>query len=114
MKIPLYRFNKIIEFGKPKTVPSRTIEGSRVEFQVTKTVHGALYQRTQTQQYQLVGTDLEKTIVVAVRAENNVDDSLLARFKGETQLYRVANVSKDESNDFPHYDLVTLAKKEGK
>ena len=110
MKIPLYRFSKIIEFGKPKTVPSRTIEGSKTEFQVSKTAHCAIYQRTLTQQYQLVGTELSNTIMIAIRSENNVDDTLQARFKGEKQIYRIVNVSHDESRDYPHYDLVTLSK----
>lgn len=51
MKLAISRLNKIVEFGKPHTTQTRTIEGSKTEFNVVKTLHCAIYQRTLAQQY---------------------------------------------------------------
>ena len=110
MKLAISRLNKIVEFGKPHTTQTRTIEGSKTEFNVVKTLHYAIYQRTLAQQYQLAGTELANTIVIAVRSQAKVDDALQARFKGETQTYRIVNISRDESHNYPRYDLITLSK----
>lgn len=110
MKLAISRLNKIVEFGKPHTTQTRTIEGSKTEFKVVKTLHCAIYQRTLAQQYQLIGTELANTIVIAVRSQAQVDDALQVRFQGDTQTYRIVNISRDESHNLPRYDLVTLSK----
>lgn len=110
MKLAISRLNRIVELGKPVTVRSRTIEGSKTEFKVSKTIHCAIYQRTLTQQYQLIGTELANTIVIAIRSQTKVDDTLQVRFKGETQTYRIVNISRDENHNYPRYDLITLSK----
>ena len=110
MKLAISRLNKIAEFGKPNTTQIRTIEGSKTEFNVVKTLHCAIYQRTLAQQYQLIGTELANTIVIAVRSQAKVDDALQVRFKGDTQTYRIVNISRDESHNYPRYDLITLSK----
>lgn len=110
MKLAISRLNKIVEFGKPHTTQTRTIEGSKTDFKVVKTIHCATYQRTLAQQYQLIGTKLANTIVIAVRSQAKVDDSLQVRFKGETRTYRIVNISRDESHNYPRFDLITLSK----
>jgi len=110
MKLAISRLNKIVEFGKPHTTQTRTIEGSKTEFNVVKTLHCAIYQRTLAQQYQLIGTELANTIVIAVRSQAKVDDALQVRFKDDTQTYRIVNISRDESHNYPRYDLITLSK----
>ena len=110
MKLPISRLNHIIELGTVSTVPSRTLGGSKQKFVPTQTLHCAIYQRTLAQQYQLIGTELANTIVIAVRSQTKVGDALQVRFKGETQTYRIVNISRDESHNYPRYDLITLSK----
>lgn len=110
MKLAISRLNKIVEFGKPHTTQTRTITGSKTEFNVVRQLHCAIYQRTLAQQYQLVGTKLANTIVIAVRSQANVDDALQVRFKGDAQTYRIVNISRDESHNYPRYDLITLSR----
>ena len=108
MQLAISRLNKVIELGKTKTIPTRTIQGSKAEFVPSRTLHCAIYQRTQAQQYQIFGTDLQDTIVIVVRSQAKVDDVMRVRFKGDTTVYRIINISRDASHNFPRYDLLTL------
>lgn len=108
MRLAISRLNKIIELGKMQTISTRTIQGSKAKFVPSRTLHCAIYQRTQNQQYQLLGTKLEGTIVIAVRSQYQVDDVMRVRFKGEKTIYKIAAISRDQSHNLPRYDLLTL------
>lgn len=108
MKIPVSRLNHLIEFGVPDTVDTDTLEGSKEGFVPKQTLHFAYYQRSQTQQYQLLSTKLEGTIVVAVRSQYHVDDQLFAKIKGDDTTYKIVAISRDESHSPLGYDLITL------
>lgn len=108
MKLPISRLNHIIELGTVSTVPSRTLGGSRQKFMPTQTLHCAIYQRSQSQQYALVGTALADTTVVAVRSQHHVDKQLKVRFKGDSTIYDILTISRDESHTTTRYDLLTL------
>lgn len=108
MKVPISRFNHLIEFGTTETVATDTLEGSKEEFIPKQTLHFAYYQRSQTQQYQLLGTNLQDTIVVIVRAQYHVDEEQLARIKGDPTLYKIVTISRGEKHSPINYDLVTL------
>lgn len=109
MKLPVSRLNHLIEFGVSESVDSDTIGGSRSQFRPRQKLHCAIYQRSQNQQYQLVGTDLENTIVVAVRSQYRVDQSSVAQLDEDTKTtYRIVTISRDESHSMARYDLVTL------
>lgn len=108
MQLAISRLNKVIELGKMETTTTRTIQGSKVEFVPSRTLHCAIYQRSQTQQYQILGTQLEGTIVIAVRSQAKVDDAMRVRFKGADTIYRIVNTSRDASHNYPRYDLITL------
>lgn len=97
-----------LDFGTTKTVPTDTLEGSQEEFVAQRTLHFAYYQRSQTQQYQLLGTKLEGTTVIAVRSKYHVDKTQLARIHGDSTLYRIVTISRDESNSPIRFDLITL------
>ena len=108
MRLAISRLNKIIELGKMETTSTRTIQGAKAEFVPSRTLHCAIYQRTQNQQYQLLGTNLEGTIVIAVRSQSQVDDVMRVRFKGEKTIYTIVAISRDQSHNLPRYDLLTL------
>lgn len=110
MRMPISRFNHLIEFGTTDTVDTDTLEGSEEVFVPKQTLHFAYYQRSQTQQYQLLGTDLEHTIVIAVRSQYHVDDTQLARIKGDEKqtTYKVMSISRGEAHSPINYDLITL------
>lgn len=108
MKLPISRLNHIIELGTVSTVPSRTLGGSRQKFVPTQTLHCAIYQRSQSQQYALVGTALADTTVVAVRSQYRVDKQLKVRFKDDSTVYDILTISRDESHTTTRYDLLTL------
>lgn len=106
MKIQVNRLNHLIEFGTFKAVNTGTLEGTRKSFVPQQTVHCAYYQRSLSQQYQLLGTSLEGTIVVAVRSQANVHDQTQARLDGS--IYDVVMISRDDSHSLTRFDLVTL------
>lgn len=109
MRMPISRLNHLIDFGATETVDTDTLEGSEEKFVTKQTLHFAYYQRSQTQQYQLLGTNLENTIVIAVRSQCHVDDTQLARIKGdENTTYKVMSISRGEAHSPINYDLITL------
>lgn len=108
MKLPISRLNHLIELGVTDTADTDTLEGSKETFVPQQTLHCAIYQRSQTQQYQLLGTKLEGTIVVAIRAQYHVDNKLLAKLDNGEKLYKVVAISRDETHSPIRYDLVTL------
>lgn len=108
MKLPISRLNHLIEFGVTETVDTDTLEGSEEKFVTKQTLHFAYYQRSQTQQYQLLGTNLENTIVIAVRSQCHVDDTQLAHIHGDETTYKVMSISRGESHSPINYDLITL------
>lgn len=108
MKLAISRLNHLIEFGVSGAIDSDTIGGSKPDFKSQIKLHCAIYQRSQNQQYALVGTDLENTIVVAVRSQYHVDQSLLAKLDGDETVYRIVTISRDESHSMAKYDLITL------
>lgn len=108
MRLPISRLNHLIEFGVTDTVPTDTLEGSKEVFVSKQKLHCAIYQRSQTQQYQLLGTKLEGTIVVAIRSQYHIDNQLLAKLDGGKTLYKIVAISRGEDHSPIRYDLVTL------
>ena len=108
MRLPISRFNHLIEFGVTDTVPTDTLEGSKEAFVPKQKLHCAFYQRSLTQQYQLLGTKLSVTIVVAVRSQYHVKDDQLARIDGDPTVYKIVTISRDDSHTPIRYDLITL------
>lgn len=106
MKLPVSRLNHIVEFGVSELVDDGSINGTTRQFTPQLKLHCAIYQRSMSQQYQLIGTKLMNTIVIAVRSQYKVNDQLLARFEGK--VYRIVTISRDQSHNLPRYDLITL------
>lgn len=109
MKMAVSRLNHLIDLGVSELVDTDTIEGSTAQFVSKRQLHCAFYQRSQNQQYELLGTKLEDTIVVAVRSQYRVDKSMLAQLDGDqSTTYRIVTISRDESHSLNRYDLLTL------
>ena len=108
MRLPISRLNHLIELGVTDTVPTDTLEGSKEVFVPKQKLHCAFYQRSLTQQYQLLGTKLSGTIVVAVRSQYHVKDDQLAKIDGEPTIYKIVTISRDDSHTPIRYDLITL------
>lgn len=108
MKLPISRLNHKVKFGKTETISDESIEGSHESFITRQQLHCAFYQRSQTQQYQLLGTKLEGTIVIAIRSQYHVEDDLQAQIDDDNTIYNIVTISRDESHSPIRYDLITL------
>ena len=108
MEIALNRFNHKISFGTIKTVENDNTGDYDELFTPTFTLHCALYNRTIAQSYQILGTSLEDTIVVAVRSTNKMNKQLLASY-GDV-VYQIVDITKDSTGNLVAYDLLTLKK----
>lgn len=109
MKLAISRLNHLIDFGVTEQVDTGTIDGTTAQFVSKQRLHCAFYQRSQSQQYSLLGTKLEDTIVVAVRSQYHVDKSMLAQIDGDVDVtYRIVAISRDDSHSLQRYDLITL------
>lgn len=110
MRMSIPRLNHLIEFGTVETVPADTLEGSEEKWVPKVKVHFAYYQRTQTQQVQLLGTKFQDTFVIAIRSSVHIADQLNAKIVGDPNLYRIITISRDDTST-PYqrkFDLVTL------
>lgn len=108
MKIALDRFNHKISFGTITTVENDNTGDYDESFVPTITLHCALYTQSITQRYQILGTSLEDTIIVAIRSTNKVNKQLLASYGDE--VYQIVDVAKDSTGKSVAYDLLTLKK----
>lgn len=109
MKLAISRLNHLIDFGVTEQIDTDTIEGSTAEFVSKQQLHCAFYQRSQSQQYSLLGTKLEDTVVVAIRSQYRVDKTMLAQLDGNSAVtYRIVAISRDDSHSLHRYDLITL------
>ena len=108
MRLRFERLASKATFGSIKTVSTDTLEGSTEEFVPERTLYCAFYQRTQNQNYQLLGTKLEDTIVIAVRSRAKVDNSLLVRLNGHKATYKILSIARDNTRFPDTFDLITL------
>lgn len=71
-------------------------------------LHFKQQKRTLTQQYLLVGTRLDNSLVIIVRHDDRNVSQQQARIDGV--VYDIADVSPDDSNNAIRYDYLTLVK----
>lgn len=108
VEIALNRFNHKISFGTIKTVENDNTGDYDELFVPNITLRCALYNRTIAQSYQILGTSLEDTTVVAIRSTDKVSKQLLASYGGVT--YQIVDIVKDSTGNLIAYDLLTLKK----
>lgn len=100
-----YRLDHLATFGKSKSkkLPSGV---SKPDIDPVATLHYASVKRTLTQTYDLVGTRLDNTKVIAVAHNLDIADCSLVKI-GET-LYNIIDLSLDEDSYYLTYDLITI------
>ncbi|MEF7475263.1 phage head closure protein [Pediococcus pentosaceus] len=64
--------------------------------------------RTLNQQYQIMKTELEDTIIVVIRHNPKVNESYEVKYQNEN--YDIVSISTDDTNKTFAYDFVTLKK----
>jgi SPP1 family predicted phage head-tail adaptor len=64
--------------------------------------------RTLNQQYQIMKTELEDTIIVVIRHNPKVNESYEAKYRDE--FYDIVSISTDDTNQTFAYDFITLKK----
>jgi SPP1 family predicted phage head-tail adaptor len=103
-----YQFRKIADFGAIKSVSDPQTGVNVPTFVKQFRLHYAPIKRTLTQQYELVGTELQDTIIIAIRHNKDVQESMQVQIKD--MAYTILNLSLDESNSYITYDFLTLKK----
>ncbi|MFT8713922.1 MAG: phage head closure protein [Leuconostoc pseudomesenteroides] len=100
-------FNKKAQFGSVQEVPNPHTDSPQRKFVADATLRYAPRTRTMTQQYSLLGTTLEDTIIIVTRHNKVTSNSLVAKL-ADGKYYDVIGSSPDESNNIITYDIVTL------
>lgn len=108
MKLKPSDFNRWIQFGTTKDELDASGNFYQSTFVPALTLWCAPHTRTLNQQYQIANTELEDTIIVAIRHNSGVNDTYLVNYKSET--YKIVSISPDDSNSYIAYDLITLKK----
>lgn len=100
-------FSKVVELGVPQS--HRTGAGLNISvFSPAYKLHYKQQKRTLTQQYLLVGTRLDNSLVIITRHDDRNIAQQQARIDGI--VYDIADVSPDDSNNIIRYDYLTLIK----
>lgn len=100
-------FSKVVELGSPQS--HRTGASLNIStFVPAYSLHFKQQKRTLTQQYLLVGTRLDNSLVIIVRHDDRNVSQQQARIGGV--VYDIADVSPDDSNNAIRYDYLTLVK----
>lgn len=108
--MPKYKpsdFNKRAQFGSIKTVTNPNTGGKSKVFVAEITLHYAPKKRTLTQQYTILGTNLEDTILIVIRHNKALNKKLLVKLS-DGKYYDIVGTSPDDSNNVITYDIVTL------
>lgn len=112
MKIHASRFNKIALFGTYNSGIENSNNGQRIpEFKEKFKLKCAPFRRTMNQYFQIEGTKLEDTIVIAVRHNKKIinDKSIVVKYNGDE--YKIIDINPDEGEKVIRYDLITLKKR---
>lgn len=101
-------FNRKIKLGHTEDVLDESGNFYNSEFISDLTLWCAPRTRTLNQQYQIMNTELQDTIVVVIRHNSAVNDTYAVRY--QNQDYQIVSISPDDSNKFITYDFITLRK----
>lgn len=102
-------FSHVAQFGTTKDVTNKYTGATISAFVPSYKLHYTTNKRTLTQQYLLVGTRLDNSVVIVTRHDNrNATAQLVKLDDGVT--YSVNECSPDDSNDYIRYDYLTLKK----
>lgn len=100
-------FNKTVKFGTIKSVMNEINGNTITSFVPVLSLKYAPRTRTMTQQYTILGTKLEDTIMIVIRHNKAVQEQLIVMLP-DGKYYDIIGVSPDDSNNIITYDIVTL------
>ena len=104
---PPYLFNQIADFGTVKSETNRHT-GMQVPTFVKKlTLHVYQQKTTLNRLYEAIGTEYENTLTLVINHNPQVTDLLRVKYRGK--VYRIVNLSPDESANYVTYDFLTLS-----
>lgn len=106
-RIPVSQFTKRVEFGTVESVYNRDSGTNLPSFITRMTLWAKQQRRSLSNQYKLMGTEMQDSIVVIIRHNADVTRSLSARLNGT--VYDIVDISPDDSEYFT-YDYLTLLK----
>lgn len=101
-------FGQVVALGKKESERNPYTGASIAKFVQEYKLHFATQKRTITQQYMVVGTRLENTVIIITRHDERNDGVTWAQISGTD--YEVLSVSPDDSNEYIRYDYLTLSK----
>lgn len=106
------QFGKTCEFGTVETTEN-PFTGAEMpgEFVSKFKLHYKPHTRTLNQQYLAAQANLSDTRVIVVRHNKRVTDELMVRLDGI--VFKIVQVSPDETQGLNKYDFITLRKNEG-
>lgn len=100
------KFNKRVSFGSVKSVPNDMTGDYDTKFVKDFCLWCMPQKRTLNQQYQLLHTELEDSIVLVVRHNSKINKKQKVKYDG--QEYSILDVSSDEGFNYMAYDYVTV------
>lgn len=100
-------FNKKAQFGTIKSGFNPKNGNTIKQFVPQIVLKYAPKIRTLTQQYTILGTKLEDTILIVIRHNKAINGKLIAKL-ADGQYYDIVSVSPDDSNNIITYDIVTF------
>ena len=105
-----YLFNAIADFGSVVSKTNRHT-GMQVPTFVKKfSLHVYLQKTTLNRLYAQFGTQYQDSITLVINHNPAVNDQLRVKYNG--QLYKIINVSSDDSANYQTYDFLSLQKLE--
>ncbi|GAY74348.1 phage head closure protein [Lentilactobacillus kosonis] len=111
VKIKPHQLNNRAEFGTIDEQVNPNTGANRKAFVPQFTLWCAIRTRTLNQMFAAKSAGLEDTRTIAVRHNQHIVEELRVRLNGE--VYRIVNISPDDSNNFIAFDFITLTKTDG-
>lgn len=99
-------FNKKVEFGTIQNVANDNTGDYDSKFVSQFNLWCYPQKRTLTQQYQLLGIQLEDTTVLIVRHNPSITKQLKVKYAD--RYYNILNISSDDSLNYMAYDYLTV------
>lgn len=101
-----HQFNHKVYFGSFKTFINENSGNLNDGFVSDFSLWCSPYMRSINQRFSLEGTKLADTITIIVRHNKRINNKLIVQYKGD--LYKIVDLSIDDSNSYLKYDYLTL------
>ena len=106
-----YLFSERADFGTTKSILNENSGVNEPKFVKQFILHVYPQKRTLDMQYRALGTNYQNAITLVVRHTHRINDQLEVKYAGE--LYKIINISSDDSANYQTYDFLTLQRIDG-